>query len=79
MNKQNIGEARRNANYVLRKVYQNTNYEVDDLTHDVEELTKLSGRLSISVDLTKTTLYVFCRTDESKVYEKAESLGFYVF
>lgn len=69
----------KNANYILRKTYQNTNWEVNDLTHDVEELTKLSARLSISVDLTATTLYVFCRTDESKVYEKAESLGFYVF
>lgn len=70
---------RKNANYILRKTYQNTNWEVNDLTHDVEELTKLSARLSISVDLTTTTLYVFCRTDESKVFEKADSLGFYVF
>lgn len=50
---------RKNANYILRKTYQNTNWEVNYLTHDVEELTKLSARLSISVDLTATTLYVF--------------------
>lgn len=74
-----MNKERKNVNYILRKTYQNTNWEVNDLTRDVEELTKLSARLSISVDLTATNLYVFCRTEESKVYEKAESLGFYVF
>lgn len=79
MNKLYVGEDRKNVNYVLRKHYNNTNWEVNELKSDVEELTKLSARLSISVDLMETVLYVFCKTDESKVYEKAESLNFYVF
>lgn len=70
----NNNEGCRNINHILKKSYSVDGRNV--LTMDVEKLTKLSARLSIEVGPT-TKLYVFCRTDESKVYELAfNELGF---
>ncbi len=64
-----------NRNYVLTKRYDYSGHL--DLKDDIEILTRLSARISIDMNMSCIDVYVFCKNRGSKVYNKADKLGFY--
>ena len=70
-------EGERNRKYILENRYkiQSAN-EMFQFDQAVMELTKKSARISVTMGNTTLCVFVYCRTNTSKVYKTASRLGF---
>ena len=71
-------KALRRVRYVLRNEYSSSIEDGIKFSQDIIKLTKLSARISvIRFEQTHSdTIYVYCRTNHSKVFNCCKELGF---
>lgn len=69
--------SRRNRKYVFVKHFNIDDInDVNDYGAAIQQLSSLSARMNCVIGEKYVALYVYCRTNTSKVYHKCISLGF---